>query len=92
MRERYSKDLEASATWDPGSIADGGMEAKDVTLGGCVMGDYAVASFSLDVTDLQLTATVTAAGTVTAVLSNSTGGAVDLGSGTLRVRVYRARI
>lgn len=80
--------LSSSTAWNPGSIADGDMEAKDVTVTGAALGDYATASFSLDVTDLVLDAQVTAANTVTTVLSNNTGGAVDLGSGTLYVRVY----
>ena len=80
--------LEGSATWDPGSIGDGNEEAKEITVTGAALGDYVIAtSFSLDVSDLQLTADVTAANTVTAVLSNSTGGAVDLDSGTVRVLV-----
>lgn len=79
--------LEGSATWDPGSIADGDMEAKDITVTGASLGDFVLVSFSLDVADLTLTATVTATNTVTAVLANNTGGAVDLGSGTIRARV-----
>lgn len=79
--------IEGSATWDPGSIAVGGMEAKDVTATGAALGDFVLASFSLDVTDLTISATVTAANTVTVVLANNTAGAVDLGSGTVYVRV-----
>lgn len=79
--------LEASDTWDPGSIADGDEATKDVTVTGAALGDFVLASFSLDVADLALVAAVTAADTVTAQLLNNTGGAIDLGSGTLRVRV-----
>ena len=79
--------LSASPTWNPGSIAAGSMEAKDVTVTGAVLGDFAQASFSLDITDLVLDAKVTAADTVTCVLSNNTAGAVDLASGTIYVRV-----
>lgn len=79
--------MTASATWDAGSILDGDEEAKEVTVAGAKLGDFAMASLSVDVADLQLTADVTAANTVTCVLSNSTGGAVDLGSATLRVKV-----
>lgn len=80
--------LDGSDTWDPGSIADGDEEAKEVTVTGAALGDFAVASFSLDVADLALSASVTAADTVTVVLSNNTGGAIDLASGTIRVRVF----
>ncbi len=76
-----------SATWDPGGILDGNEEAQEVTVPGAALGDFAFASFSLDVADLVLDAHVTAANTVTAVLANNTGGTVNLASGTLRVVV-----
>lgn len=77
----------ASTIFDPGSIAAGAETATDVTVPGAKLGDFAFASFSLDVTDLVVDANVTAADTVSVVLANNTGGAVDLGSGTLRVKV-----
>jgi hypothetical protein len=83
------EDLIGSATWDPGSISDGDEEATDVTVTGAELGDYALASFSLDVTDLVLDAQVTASNTVTCVLANNTGGAVNLDSGTVYVRVFK---
>jgi len=80
--------LVGSATWDAASIADGDAEDKDIVVTGAALGDFVTAvSFSLDLTGLQLTAAVTATDTVTATLSNSTGGAVDLASGTVRVVV-----
>ena len=81
--------LKGSATWDPGSIADGDEEATTVTVTGAALGDMAIASFSLDVSDLVLDAQVTAANTVTCVLANNTGGAVDLSSGTVYARVFK---
>jgi len=82
--------LQASETKDWGNIADGDEEAEDVTVTGAALGDYAVASMSIDITDLVLTAAVTAANTVTVSLSNDTGGAINLGSGTLTVKVFKA--
>jgi len=79
--------LAGSATWDPGSIADGDEEAKEITVTGAVLGDFVLVSFSLDVTDLLLGGSVTAADTVTALLLNNTGGAIDLASGTVRAIV-----
>ena len=81
--------LEGSDTWDPGSIADGDEEAKEVTVTGAALGDFAVASFSLDVADLVLNAQVTGSNTVTCVLANNTGGAIDLASGTIYVKVIK---
>lgn len=81
--------LSGSATWNPGSIANGAEEAKEVTITGATLGDFVLASFSLDVADLLLDGQVTATNTVTCVLANNTGAAVDLGSGTLYVRVLK---
>jgi hypothetical protein len=79
-----------SVAWNPGSIADGDEEAKDITVTGAALGDFALVSFSLDVADLVLNGQVTAANTVTAILANNTGGAIDLGSGTVYAKVFPA--
>jgi len=81
--------IDASVTWDPSSIADGDEEAKEVDVVGAALGDFALASFSLDVADLVLDAEVTAADKVTCVLTNNTGGAIDLAEGTLYIRVFK---
>lgn len=81
--------LHGSVVWNPASIASGNEMAANVTVTGAVLGDYAIASFSLDVQDLVLDAQVTAADTVTCVLANNTGGPIDLAAGTLRVRVIK---
>ena len=73
----------ASTTWDASSIADGDEEAKEITVTGAALGDLVLVSLSIDVADLVLDGQVTAADTVTAVLANNTGGAVDLASATL---------
>ena len=77
----------AEATWDPGAIADGNEVAVEVTVPGAKLGDFALASLGVDVADLDLSANVTAANTVTCVLGNDTGGSVNLASSTLRVKV-----
>ena len=87
--ELQKNELTASASWDPGLIAAGAMEAKDVTVTGAELGDFAIASFSNDVQDLTLDAQVTTANTVTCVLSNNTGSAVDLAAGTVYVKVFK---
>jgi len=78
-------------TWDPGSIDDGNEEVVEVTVTGAKLGDFVEVSFSLDVADLALVASVTALNTVTVQLLNNTGGAIDLASGTLRVLVKSIR-
>lgn len=77
----------AEATFDAASMLDGNEEAVDVTVPGAVLGDFVFVSIDVDVLDLELSAQVTAANTVTVSLSNNTGGTIDLGSGTLRVKV-----
>lgn len=81
--------FEGSATWDAGSIDDGNEEAKEVTVTGATLGDHAIASLSIDISDLVLDAQVTAANTVTCILANNTGSAVDLASATVYVRVFK---
>ena len=80
--------LDGSESYDAGSIADGDEEVGEVTVTGAALGDFCLASHSLDVADLAITAAVTAANTVTYQLLNNTGGAVDLASGTVYVRVF----
>jgi hypothetical protein len=82
-----TKGLTASVTWNPASLASGSSVTTTVSVYGAAMGTTCVASFSLDLQGLGLTAYVSVFGTVTVVLSNLTGIAVDLGSGTLRVDV-----
>ena len=77
----------ASETKDWGSVNDGDEAAEEVAVTGAQLGDFALASMSIDTTDITLTATVTAADTVTVILANNTGGSIDLGSGTLYVMV-----
>lgn len=81
--------LDGSVTWDAGSIADGDEEAKEVTVTGAALGDFVLSSLGVDVADLVLTGAVTAANTVTLVLANNTGGAVDLATTTAYARVIK---
>lgn len=79
--------LQAKATFDAAEIADGAFQATTVTVTGAALGDFAVASLGVDVTDIFVSAAVTSANTVSVVLHNETGGALDLASTTLRVFV-----
>jgi hypothetical protein len=84
--------IEASSAWDPGSVGAGSLVSADVPVTGVVLGDLVTASISVDVQDLVLSAAVTAADIVTATLSNNTAGAVDLGPGTLFIKVGKNRL
>jgi hypothetical protein len=79
--------LSSSATWDPPNLASGTAESTTVTVAGASLGNYVQVSFNHDLQGLTLDGYVSAANTVTAVLSNLTGGSIDLASGLLKVRV-----
>ncbi len=87
---RMNENLMASETKNWGSLADGAMLSEDVTVTGAALGDFAIASMSIDIADLNIEAQVTAADTVTVILTNN-GGAdpTNLDSGTLRVMVIK---
>lgn len=78
-----------SATYNPPSLADGAGVTTTVASTGAALGDFVLPSFSLDLQGVQLTAYVSAADTVLVRFQNETGASVDLGSGTLRVRVLK---
>jgi hypothetical protein len=79
--------LTGTATYDPGNLVDGAGETTTVTVTGAALGNFAEVSFSLDLQGVTLTAWVSADDTVSVRFQNETGGAIDLGSGTLTARV-----
>jgi hypothetical protein len=79
--------LNGSATHNPTNVDDGDVDTDEITVTGAALGDPASCTFSLDLADLALTCSVTAANTVTATFLNNTGAAVDLDSGTITARV-----
>ena len=82
--------LTGSATFDPGSLVDAAGATTTVTVTGAALGDFALASFSLDLQGITVTAYVSATDTVAVRFQNETGGTIDLASGTLRARVFEA--
>jgi len=80
--------VSGTKTWDPPSILDAAQTTTTVTVTGAALGDAVIATFSVSLQALQLTAYVSAANTITVVLLNRTGAAVDLPSGTLRADVW----
>lgn len=87
--EALANALSGSKAWDAGNIADGDEEALEITVVGAALGDFVLSSLSIDVADLALSGAVTAADTVTLVLSNNTGGAVNLGAATAYCMVVK---
>lgn len=82
--------LKSTTVWDAGAIADGNEEAKDLTVAGAAIGDRATVTASIDLLDVELSGSVTAEDTVTAILSNNTGGEVNLASGSFTAVVTKA--
>lgn len=83
------KHLSATKTWDPANIGAAAQDTTTITVTGAALGDTVAVGFSLDLQLLQLTGYVSAANTVTVVLQNGTGGAINLASGTLRADVWQ---
>jgi hypothetical protein len=81
--------LSGSATFDPASLADGDGATTTVTVTGAALGDFALASFSVALAGITVTAWVSATDTVSVRLQNESGGVLDLASGTLRARVIK---
>ena len=75
--------LTGSKTYDPPSIAAGASASTTVTVTGALLGQQAAAAFSISLGGLYLSASVTAADTVTVTFVNPTARPVDLASGTL---------
>lgn len=82
--------LTGSKTFDFASVADGEQATTTVTVTGAALGDFCQASVGVSLAGALLTAYVSAANTVTVVLQNKSGAAVDLASTTLRVLVRKA--
>ena len=79
--------LRGTTTYDPPSLADGVGVTTTVTCTGAALGNYAQASFSLDLQGIIVSAYVSSANTVSVRFQNETGGTIDLASGTLAVKV-----
>ena len=82
-------DLLGSTTFDPASIANGAQAGKAFSVPGALVGDFVAVSFSLPLTGLILSGHVSSSGNVIANFYNNTGGAIDLGSGTLSAKVTK---
>jgi hypothetical protein len=84
------RDLVAELAWDPPSIAAGGSAQLNVPLSGARPGDFAQAAFSLSTSGAVFLAQIGAQDVVTVTAWNRSGGALDLGAGTVRVRLVKA--
>lgn len=80
--------VSGSATWDPGNLVDGaGETSASITATGAALGDFVLVSAPYDLQGVTCNGYVDATNSVKVRLQNETTGAVDLASGTWRVRV-----
>lgn len=82
--------LQGSAPYDPASLADGAGVTTTVTVTGAALGDFASATFGVDLQGITLTAWVSSGNTVSVRFQNESGGILDLASSTLLARVTKA--
>jgi hypothetical protein len=87
-RSTFERPLTGSATYDAPNLADGATTTTTITVPGARLGDMVQVAPNGSALGMAITAYVSAANTVTVVLNNESGGAVDLSSGTWRVSVY----
>ncbi len=76
-----------SKTYNPPNLADGDGTTTTVVATGAQTGQFALAAFSGDLQGITVTAWVSARDTVSVRFQNESGGALNLASGTLSVRV-----
>jgi hypothetical protein len=82
--------LNASVSYDPPNLPDGDGVTTTVSVPGAAMGDFAFASFAQTLAGITLTAWVSSTDTVSVRFQNESGGAINPGNATLRVRVQKA--
>jgi len=84
------RDLVAEQGWAPPAIAAGASAQTNVAVPGARPGDFVQAAFSLSTSGAVFLAQVGAQDLVTVTAWNRTGASLDLGAGTVRVRVVKA--
>lgn len=96
LRGRYTPaPLTGSVTWDPGTVANGGIATQTITVSGAALGDIVQVGFTDALNtgnttqSAMLTGYVSATDTVCCVFYNCSGFGINLASGTLSVRVIK---
>lgn len=84
--------LLGSAVYDPASLVDAAGVTTTITVHGAQLGDFAFASFGLDLQSVLLTAYVSAVDTVSVRFQNESAATVDLASSTIQARVISQSI
>jgi len=79
-------DCQGSTTWDPASLVPGQQDFINISCPGVKFGAQCTVGVPYDVQNMFVQATVTSANNVRVAVYNSSGGTVNLGSGTWTVR------
>lgn len=83
-------ELEGTVTTDVADILDGDQAQFDITVAGAQIGDYVVGvGCSITTGSLSMTGCITAQDTVTVILQNNSGGAINLASATYTALVRK---
>ncbi|MBE9607671.1 hydrolase [Acetobacteraceae bacterium H6797] len=83
------REMLVDAAWDPPSLAAGATTQLNVTVPGARPGDFVQSAFSLATSGVVFLAQIGASDTVTVTAWNRSSAAIDLGAGTVRVRVLK---
>jgi hypothetical protein len=82
--------LDANAVYDPPSVANGAQTTTTVAVPGAVFGDFVLPpSLSISAAGMEVSGFISAADVVTLIYQNTSGGALDLASHTVYVRVMK---
>jgi hypothetical protein len=85
----YGFNTTGTTTSDLGSISNNASATLTITASGAALGDYVQGSCSISLAGLSITGYVSSANQITLVVTNNTGGAVDLASATFRATATR---
>lgn len=78
------------AAYNPAAIAAGAESpAQSISVPGAAVGDFCTASFTVPLQGMQIFASCEVVDTVSVKIRNGTAAPIDLGSGTLRVKVEK---
>lgn len=83
----FTSVINKAVTINFASIASGAQGVSQQTITGAKLGDHVIITADFDQQKVLLWGHVSAANTVEVVASNLTGGAVDLPSGTINIKV-----
>jgi uncharacterized secreted repeat protein (TIGR03808 family) len=83
--------ISGSATFDPGTVADGdGVTSSGITVTGAAFGDMVAVGAPYDLLGVTVTGYVSASNTVKIRVQNESGSSFAPGSGTWKVKVLKA--